>query len=82
MAISFELDYQKMNPKKRPNHELYIKILRRMTPEQKLQKVFELSNMTKELFIYGLRKRFPDLPEKEFKKLLMERLEKCHNRNY
>ena len=71
-----------MDPKERPNHRLYIEILRRMTPEQRLRKAFELSEFAKQLFIHGLRKRFPDLPEAEFKKLLLERLEKCHNRNY
>ena len=39
-----------MDPKPRPNHKLYIEILRRMTVEQKLQKVFELSEMGKSLF--------------------------------
>ena len=71
-----------MDLKPRPNHELYIEILRRLTPEQRLQKAFELSDFTKGLFIQGLRKRFPDLNEIEFKQLLLERLAKCHNRNY
>jgi hypothetical protein len=71
-----------MNPKPRPNHRLYIEILRRMTPEQRLAKAFELSALAKRAFIDGLRRRFPDLPEDEFKKLLLARLEKCHNRNY
>ena len=71
-----------MDPKTRPNHRLYIEILRRMTPEQRLAKAFELSALAKQAFIDGLRKRFPDLSEVEFKKLLLERLEKCHNRNY
>ncbi len=45
-------------------------------------KAFELSEFTRQLFIHGLRKRFPDLSEDEFEKLLRRRLEKCHNRNY
>ncbi|MFW6172152.1 MAG: hypothetical protein ACOC5T_00195 [Elusimicrobiota bacterium] len=71
-----------MDIKKRPNHKLYIEILREMTPEQRLSKAFELSEFTRELFIKGLHKRFPDLSEKEFKEKLFKRLEKCHNRNY
>ena len=71
-----------MNLKKQPNHKKYIQILRRMTPEERLLKTFELSEFSKQLFIHGLRKRFPDLDEREFKKLLLERLDKCHNRNY
>ena len=68
--------------KLRPNHKIYIQVLRRMTPEQRLLKAFELSEFSKELFIHGLRKRFPDLDDEAFKKVLLERLDKCHNRNY
>ena len=71
-----------MDIKKRPNHKLYLQILRRMTPEQRLAKAFELSEFSRQLFIHGLRRRFPDLSEVEFKELLLRRLEKCHNRNY
>jgi hypothetical protein len=65
-----------------PNHRLYIEALRHMTFEQRLAKAFELSALAKRSFIEGLRKRFPNLSEGEFKKLLLERLAKCHNRNY
>ena len=69
-----------MDIKERPNHKQYIEILRRMTPEQRLMKAFELSKFSTKLFIHGLRKRFPDLNEAEFHKLYMERLEKCYSR--
>ena len=68
--------------KKRPNHKLYIQTLRKMSPQKKLLKAFELSAFSKNLFIKGLRNRFPELSETEFKKILLERLDKCHNRNY
>ncbi len=71
-----------MNIKKRPNHKIYIQVLRQMSPEKRLQKAFELSEFAKQLFVHGLRKRFPDLSDEEFNKLLLERLDKCHNRNY
>lgn len=71
-----------MNPKSRLNHRRYIQILRKMSPEQRLLKTFELSAFTRQLFISGLQKRFPDLSPETFKKLLLERLDKCHNRNY
>ena len=71
-----------MSIKDRPNHKLYIQVLRRMTPEQRLLKAFELSDFTRQLFIQGLRKRFPDRSAEEINTLLLERLEKCHNRNY
>jgi hypothetical protein len=71
-----------MNPKARPNHRLYIEALRRMTPEQRLDKAFELTAYSQAVFREGLRRRFSDLPDAEFHQLLLQRLEKCHNRNY
>ena len=71
-----------MNPKPRLNHRRYIQTLRTMSPEQRLLKTCELSEFTRHLFISGLQKRFPDLSPEAFKKLLLERLDKCHNRNY
>jgi hypothetical protein len=71
-----------MNPKPRPNHKRYLQSLRRLTPAQRLMKAFELSAFSKQLFIDGLRRRFPDLPLDEFHRLLLDRLAKCHNRNY
>jgi hypothetical protein len=71
-----------VDPKPRPNHRLYIQVLRSLTPEQKLAKVFELSAFARSLFVRGLRRRFPDVPEDEFRRILLTRLEKCHNRNY
>jgi len=71
-----------MDPKPRPNHRMYIQMLRRMTPEQRLLKAFDLSEFARQLFAQGLRKRFPHLTEEEFRKLHLARLEKCHNRNY
>jgi hypothetical protein len=53
-----------------------------MSPEKKLLKAFELSEFTKNLFIQGLHKRYPNLKKEEFIKILFKRLEKCHNRNY
>ena len=71
-----------MDPKPRPNHALSIQILQRMTPEQRLNKAFELTKMARELFRTGLRQTFPHLSEEEFEKLYRKRLELCHNRNW
>jgi hypothetical protein len=71
-----------MDIKPRPNHRQYIELLRRMSPEQRLLKAFELSDFTRTLFLEGLRSQFANLSEDEFKKLAAERLRKCHNRNY
>lgn len=39
-----------MDPKPRPNHAKYIEVLRSMTSEQRLNKAFELSDLTRQLF--------------------------------
>ena len=71
-----------MDPKPRPNHALYVRTLRQMTPEQRLAKAFELTEMTRELFWSGLRQRFPEKSEGDLRELYVRRLEKCHNRDY
>ena len=75
-------DTTPVNGKPRPNHREYIKVLQRMTPEQRLLKAMELSEQSKQLFKQGLRNRFPDLSDEDFHQLYLERLAKCHNRNY
>ena len=69
-----------MDPKPRPNHQLYLEALRRLTPEQRLLKAFELTELSRELFRAGLRQRFPGADEAELQRIYLERLEKCHNR--
>ncbi len=68
--------------KPQPNHQVRISTLRRMSAEQRLLKAFELSDFVRRLFTHGLRKRFPNISEEAFQQVLLERLDKCHNRNY
>lgn len=70
------------DPKPRPNHRLYIESLRRMTPEERLDRAFELTEFARSLFREGLRQRFPDLSEEALHELYLARLNLCHNRNY
>jgi hypothetical protein len=71
-----------MEIKPHPNHSLYLRTLRQMTPEQRLTKAFELSTLTKELFLQSLQRRFPGKGETEVKKIYLQHLFKCYNRNY
>ncbi len=71
-----------MNLKLRPNHQAYLMAISRMSPSDRAAKAFELSDMTKELFREGLRRRFPDVSEAELHQLFLQGLEKCHNQNY
>ena len=69
-----------MDPKPRPNQHLYLEALRRLTPEQRLLKAFELTELSRELFRAGLRQRFPEADEAELQRIYLKRLERCHNR--
>jgi hypothetical protein len=68
--------------KPRPNHGVYIRILRGMTPEQRLREAFALGAMARAMFEHGLRQRFPELSDDALAGLVRERLDRCHNRNY
>lgn len=69
-----------MEIKPHPNRKRYIEVLRCMTPEQRLMKALELSEMSRELTRAGLRERFPDASEEEIQRLFLERLERCRSR--
>jgi hypothetical protein len=71
-----------MDPKPRPNQALYLEVLRKMTPEQRLRKAIELTELRKQVLRDGLRQRFPDLDDHALHELYLKQLEICHNRNY
>ena len=54
-----------MDPKSRPNRRLYLETLRRMTPEQRLLKAFELTESSREILRAGLRQCLPEAGEPE-----------------
>ena len=70
------------DPKPKPNDDIYIEVLRKMTPEQRLIQAFELSEFTRELFREGLRQRFPEKAEIEIHTLFLEKMQQCYNRDY
>lgn len=71
-----------MEIKPNPNQAMYLQILQRMTPEQRLAKAFKLSMLTKVLFLQGLRNKFSDNNETEIQEIYLDRITKCYNRNY
>ena len=71
-----------MSIKLLPSHKQYLATLNKMSAEERLQKALELSVITKQLFMAGLNKRFPDKTEIEIKEIYLQRLAKCYNRNY
>jgi hypothetical protein len=64
------------------NHEIYMQSLKRMTPEQRLLKAVELSELTKKLYLHGLKKRFPQKDENEIMAIYIERVLLCNRHNY
>lgn len=68
--------------KPRPNHQVVLRALQAMTPEQKLRQVFKLNERTTKLFRIGLRRRFPHLSQEEFEELFLQMKRRWHNRNY
>jgi len=63
-------------------HSQYMNILRRMTPEQRLMTALELTQLSKKLFLHGLKRRFPNKSQKDIHQLFLDTLAKCWNRNY
>ena len=64
------------------SYRRYLEALDRLTPEQRLNQAFELSEMTRWLVMQGIRERFPDAPPEEHRRVLMTILDRCHNNNY
>ena len=71
-----------MEAKAFPNHKEYLQTLHQMGAAGRFQKKVQLSQFTKDLFLHGLRKRFPEKTEAEIRALYLQRLDLCHNRNY
>ncbi len=69
-----------VDPKPRPNRQLYLEVLRRLTPEQRLLKALELTELSRELLRAGLRRRYPEAGEAELQRLFLERLARCRSR--
>jgi hypothetical protein len=71
-----------VDQKPRPNDELYLEILRSMSPADRLRKAFELTETARKLFRIGLRQRFPEKSESEIQEIYVKRLLECRNSDY
>lgn len=81
LAPPDEMTHNRMM-KREPNRQIYIDVLRKMTPENRLNKSFELNELAKNLLRHGLRSRFPEATDAELGVRLRRRIDKCHNQNY
>ena len=68
--------------KSRLNRARYLETLRGMSPEDRLSKAFELTEMTRELLKAGLAQRYPTASAEELHRLYLERLERCRSRTF
>jgi hypothetical protein len=53
-----------------------------MTPEQRLKKALELTELGRTLLLEGMRRRHPGLSDREIREIYLSHLARCHNRNY
>jgi hypothetical protein len=67
--------------KEEPSWRISTEILRRMTPEQRLEKALELGELAREAFLAGLRSRHPTLTEPRIQSLAAEILRRRHCRS-
>jgi len=63
-------------------NEVYYEVLRKMSFEKKALKVFELTEMTRQLMKRGLELQYPEKSKYEIQELYLKRLAECHNSNY
>ncbi len=56
--------------------------MQKMTPEQKIAKVIELTELSRNLMKEGLKIQFLNKTETEIHQLYLDRLKQCHNSNY
>ena len=53
-----------------------------MSFEKKALKVFELTEMTRQLMKHGLELQYPEKNQAAIQELYLKRLAECHNSNY
>lgn len=66
--------------KDRPNHVIYIRVLREMGPEKRLRKAFELSEFSRALTRRGLEHLHPELQRADLNRLYLDRMKKARGR--
>jgi hypothetical protein len=66
--------------KERPNHRIYVRVLRAMGPEKRLKKAFELSEFTRALMRRGLEDLHPELAPSDLNRVYLDRMKKARER--
>ena len=63
--------------KERPNHRIYVRVLREMGPEKRLRKAFELSEFARALMRRGLEDLHPELAASDLNRVYLDRMKKA-----
>jgi len=71
-----------MDAKPQPNDRQYLEALRRLGPDGRMRKCFELSDMVRRQFIQVLRERYPDATQEEFRAIVVKKVLEWSNSNY
>lgn len=66
--------------KERPNHRIYVQVLREMGPENRLKKALELSEFSRALTKRGLENLHPELPPTDLNRLYLDRMQRARER--
>ena len=66
--------------KERPNHRIYVGVLREMGPEKRLKKAFELSEFARALVRKGLEDLHPELGPSDLNLVYLDRMKKARER--
>ncbi len=56
--------------------------LRRMTPDERLAQIFQLSETMRAMLKEAIRKQFPGESDADIHQRFLKRLERCHNVNW
>jgi hypothetical protein len=65
-----------MNLQEDSNHQLYMQVLKRMTPSERLKKAFEPTELKKRLLLYFISKKYPEKTKEEVMKMFIEILKR------
>jgi len=60
----------------------YKKIMKKVSCQERLKKSLDLSDLTKQLFLTGLKNRYPGLDDKKITEIYIERIKKCSRQSY
>jgi hypothetical protein len=59
--------------KENPDRVAYLRALREMSPETRLDIAFDLTQFSRDLFLHGLSERYPEKSQEDVERIFLER---------